>query len=381
MRVLAFNVGSSTVKFAAFENGSENELLHGVVDSGTVDDRVLSAVNLRLVQAGIGAPDMVAHRVAHGGDGLREPAVVDADVERAIEKAALLAPQHNPLALAGIRIARERWSQALQIAVFDTAFHADLPEHAQVYAVPSAWRELGVRRYGFHGLSHQHVMESAAKALACEPETLRIVSCHIGNGASVCAIDRGRSVDVSMGLTALEGLVMGTRSGDVDPGALLYVGRQLGLSLDAIEQALYRDSGLKSLSGLSADLREVELAASQGAPAAHLALQVHAYRVRKYIGAYVAVMGGVDVIAFTGGGGENSPGLRNRILTGLEFFGIRLDLARNEAYAPARSDMQLIQQDSSPVKVLVVHAREQKMLARAANGILAFQRSALKGYP
>jgi acetate kinase len=267
-------------------------------------------------------------------------------------------------------MARARWPQALQVAVFDTAFHASLPEHARVYAVPRAWRALGIRRYGFLGLSHEYVMQVAAKAFACTPETLRIVSGHIGNGASVCAIDRGRSVDVAMGLTALAGLVMGTRSGDGDPGALLYVARQLGLSLDAIEEALYHDSGLKSLSGISSDLREIEQAARHGNPAARLALQVHAYRVRKYIGAYVAVMGGVDVVAVTGGGGENSPELRARILTGLEFLGIQLDPARNATYRPDIGDVEFIQQDVSPVKVLAVHAREQWMLARAAADLL-----------
>jgi acetate kinase len=201
------------------------------------------------------AIDAVGHRVAHGGPRLNEAVLVDADTEHEIERVAPLAPQHNPVALAGIRLARERWPGLPQVAVFDTAFHAGMPEQAAAYAVPQAWRDAGVRRYGFHGLSHRHVLEAVSGLLERAPERLRIVSCHLGNGASVCAIDRGRSVDTSMGMTALEGLVMGTRSGDLDPGVPGFVARTLGLDPAQIEAALYHDSGLKALSGVGLECR------------------------------------------------------------------------------------------------------------------------------
>jgi acetate kinase len=245
-----------------------------------------------------------------------------------------------------------------------------MPAYASTYAVPQSWREAGLRRYGFHGISHEHVMEAVAEHLAAPAAGLRIISCHLGNGASVCAIDRGSSVDTSMGMTALEGLVMGSRCGDLDPGAYPYLMQTLGLSAQQIERSLYDDSGLKGLSGGSADLREVEAQASKGHARAQLALQVFAYRVRKYIGAYAAVMGGCDVMAFTGGIGENSAGMRRRICQGFEFLGLHLDEDRNGAAGPEASEAIELQRPHSHLKLLVIRAREEWMIARKTHRLL-----------
>ena len=370
MHILSLNAGSATLKFGVFDPVSATPLMEATIERPAVDAAAFDEIERRLRHAGMPAIDAVGHRVAHGGPRLNEAGLVDADVEREIEQAAPLAPQHNPVALAGIRLARERWPGLPQVAVFDTAFHAGMPEQASLYAVPQAWRDAGVRRYGFHGLSHQHVLEAVSAALERAPQQLRIVSCHIGNGASVCAIDRGRSIDTSMGMTALEGLVMGTRSGDLDPGVPGFVVRTLGLDPAQIEAALYRDSGLKALSGIGPDLREIEAQARQGHAGARTALQVHAYRVRKYIGAYAAAMGGCDAVAFTGGAGENSAALRRRILEGLEFLGVRLDEDRNESFGASGAAVAELQAPRSQVAVLAVRAREQWVIARETAQVL-----------
>lgn len=373
MHILSLNAGSATLKFGIFDPDSATPLMEATIDHPAVDAAAFDEIERRLRDAGMPAIDAVGHRVAHGGPRLSEAVLVDAGTEREIEQAAALAPQHNPVALAGIRLARERWRGLPQVAVFDTAFHAGMPEQASIYAVPQAWRDAGVRRYGFHGLSHRHVLEAVSAALERAPEDLRIVSCHLGNGASVCAIDRGRSIDTSMGMTALEGLVMGTRSGDLDPGVQGFVARTLGLDAAQIEAALYHDSGLKALSGIGPDLREIEARARQGHAGALTALQVHAYRVRKYIGAYAAAMGGCDAIAFTGGAGENSAALRRRILEGLEFLGVRLDEDRNESFVASNASSSAVaelQVPRSQVAVLAVRAREQWVIARETAQVL-----------
>ena len=370
MHILSLNAGSATLKFGIFDPVSATPLMAATIERPAVDGAAFDEIERRLRDAGMPAIDTIGHRVAHGGPRLSEAVLVDADVEREIEHAATLAPQHNPVALAGIRLARERWPGLPQVAVFDTAFHAGMPEQASLYAVPQAWRDAGVRRYGFHGLSHRHVLEAVSGALERAPEDLRIVSCHLGNGASVCAIDRGRSIDTSMGMTALEGLVMGTRSGDLDPGVPGFVARTLGLDPAQIEAALYHDSGLKALSGIGPDLREIETRARQGHAGARSALQVHAYRVRKYIGAYAAAMGGCDAVAFTGGAGENSAALRRRILEGLEFLGVRLDEDRNESFGASGAAVAEVQAPRSQVAVLAVRAHEQWVIARETAQVL-----------
>ena len=334
MHILSLNVGSSSIKFGVYDMVQETAVFESHVDRPESVTAAWSGILESLTQAGVGPIDAVGHRIAHGAGDYARPVLIDAVVEAAIERWTPLAPQHNPGNLAGVRLARARWPGIPHVAVFDTAFHRSLPAQASTYAVPEAWREAGLKRYGFHGTSHQHVMEAVARHIGVPASSLRIVSCHLGNGASVCAIERGLSVDTSMGMTALEGLVMGSRCGDLDPGAYPYLMRTLGLSAEQIEKALYEDSGLKALSGISGDLREVEAQALLGNARAQLALQVFGYRVRKCIGAYAAAMGGCDVVAFTGGIGENSPAMRRRICQGFEFLGLHLDDDWNESYLP-----------------------------------------------
>ena len=372
MRILVINVGSSSVKFSVFDLETEQQRLKNELEFATEDiDATLQRIPAILRQAGETQIDAVGHRVAHGGGRFMEATRIDNDVLAAIEEFSSLAPQHNPPALSGIRFARACWPNAPQVAVFDTAFHSSMPAHATTYAVPQAWREGGLRRYGFHGTSHKYVMERIAQALDADPADLRVISCHLGNGASVCAIDRGVSVDTSMGMTALEGLVMGTRSGDVDPGAFGYLHRRFGLSSEAIENALYYEGGLAALSGLGNDLRRIEAAAAEGDPRAQLALNVFAYRARKYIGAYAAAMGGFDVLAFTGGIGENSASMRRRICDRLEFLGLYLDEDKNASVRLDNFAAPEIQQGHSRIRVMVTQTREQWMIAKEVRRLLS----------
>jgi len=370
-RVLTINAGSSSVKFGVFDTSANSQLFKSEVERvASVEDAIGKIPGLLKAQ-GIAPPDAIGHRVAHGGAKFRDACVIDPDVIQGIEECVPLAPLHNPPALAGIKVAGAAWPGVPQVAVFDTAFHQTIPERAATYAVPQVWREAGLKRYGFHGTSHKYVMLRVAEELETTPTELRIISCHLGNGASVCAIERGMSVDTSMGMTPLEGLVMGTRSGDVDPGIFAYLHRTLGLSIFAVEHALYHDSGLAALSGLGNDMRDIEKRAAEGDRNAQLAIQVYAYRVRKYLGAYAAAMGGVDVIAFTGGIGENSASMRRRICSGFEYLGLALDEDSNIGIRLTGSEARQIQRSNSRVRVIVTQTREQWMIAREARRILA----------
>lgn len=309
----------------------------------------------------------VGHRVVHGGANFNSAVRIDEAVERQIDELSKLAPLHNPPNLAGIRAARELLSELPHVAVFDTAFHSTLPTRSKEYALPAKLREEhGIRRYGFHGPSHRWVASSAAAHLASDIRDLRMITCHLGNGASVCAVEYGRSIDTSMGMTPLEGLVMGTRSGDVDPGVLLELLRQ-GKSVDELDDVLNRQSGLAGLSGVGNDLRDIEARASQGDEACRLALQVFTHRLRKYIGAYAAVLGGVDAIVFTGGIGENSALIRHRTLQRLEFLGARLDEDKNrDAKLSEASRVAEIHEAHSRTKLLVVATDEARAIAQDA---------------
>ena len=374
-RVLTINAGSSSVKFAVFDTSANTQLFKSALERVTSVEDAVRSIPAALKAQGIAALDAVGHRVAHGGAKFRDACVIDPDVIKGIEACVPLAPLHNPPALAGIKVAGEAWPGVPQVAVFDTAFHQTIPERATTYAVPLPWREAGLRRYGFHGTSHKYVMLRVAEELKTPAAELRIVSCHLGNGASICAIERGASVDTSMGMTPLEGLVMGTRSGDVDPGIFAYLHRTLGLSLADIEQALYRESGLAALSGLGNDMRDIEQRAAEGDKKAQLAIQVYAHRVRKYIGAYAAAMSGVDVVAFTGGIGENSASMRRRICSGFEFLGLAIDDDRNEGVRLTGSEAPQIQRENSRVRIIVTQTREQWMIAREAARILALRQA------
>ena len=371
MRILVINVGTATVKLGVFELPAGITLAkQELAIQGDTVAPALARVSETLSALGISAIDAVGHRVVHGGEAFREAVRIDPSVIRAIETLNPLAPLHNPPALAAMRMMLAAWPDAAQVAVFDTSFHAGMPSHAAHYAVPEAWRRSGVRRFGFHGTSHKYVMERVGQALDEDPRHLRILSCHLGNGASVCAIEHGVSVDTSMGMTPLEGLVMGARPGDVDPGIFAHVERQFGLQPPAIESALYHDSGLAALSGRGRDLRDIDAGAAEGDPRCELALSVYSYRARKYIGAYAAAMGGLDVLAFTGGIGENSAAMRHRICDRLGFLGIALDQEANAAVRLQAFEAIAIHAPSGSVRVLVMQAQEQWMIAQEVHRLL-----------
>ena len=339
-----------------------------VADAGAAAALALDELGARgLLATGLAA---VGHRVVHGGERFGAPVLIDDAVEAAIAALVALAPLHNPPALAGIRAARARLGDVPHVAVFDTAFHATLPRRAREYALPRALAaRLGIRRYGFHGTSHAHVAAAAAAWLGADPGTLRLVTCHLGAGASVTAVEYGRSVDTSMGFTPLEGLVMATRPGDLDAGALLALLRS-GLSVDALDRLLNRESGLAGLAG-TADMREVERRAREGDDGCRVALQVYAHRVRKYIGAYAAVMGGVDAIVFTAGVGEHSAGVRYRIAQRLEFLGAELDESRNrDAAVDVATPVAEISVEHARCRLLVVATDEEAAIAAAARRVI-----------
>ncbi len=371
MRILVLNAGSSSIKLSVFDTDTNEQLFKHALERLSHVDEGMKQIPDLLHNNGITQLDAIGHRIAHGGEQFKDGCRVTDEVIAAIRAYIPLAPLHNPPGLAGIEMAQKAWPHLPQIAVFDTAFHQHIPSYAYSYAVPKAWREKGVRRYGFHGTSHKYVMQRVAETLQCRPEELRIISCHLGNGASACAIDRGVSVDTSMGMTALEGLVMGSRSGDVDPGLFSFLSREMGLAPEQIEQALYSESGLKALSGVGNDLRDIEAKAAEGDADAMLAIQVYAYRVRKYIGAYAASMGGVDVLAFTGGIGENSATMRRRICDRLEFLGLYLDQDKNDQVRLNNYEVVQVQQSHSRVRVMITETREQGMIAQEAKRILA----------
>lgn len=358
-RVLVLNAGSSSLKFELLDLASGDRsggLVERIGEPGGVADHTEA---VRRVLADLDtAPDAVGHRVVHGGTRFVEPTLLDDAVEDEIEQLASLAPLHNPPGLAGIRAARAVLPDVPHVAVFDTAFHATLPDHAAAYAIDAAVAEqLGIRRYGFHGTSFRSVSRGAAAFLDRPLAELRMIVLHLGNGASACAIDGGRSIDTSMGLTPLEGLVMGTRSGDVDPGVLLHLTRH-GWSVGDIDALLNRRSGLLGLAG-SNDFRDVSAAAERGEPGAVLAVEVLLHRLRKYIGAYAAELGGLDALVFTAGIGENATRLRERAVERLGFLGIRVDPVRNASGSSRRR----ISPDGAPVEVLVIPTDEEREIA------------------
>ena len=311
--------------------------------------------------------DAVGHRVVHGGPDFNGPIAIDDNLVEAIEELSNLAPLHNPPNLAGIRAARNCLPNVPHVAVFDTAFHATMPRRAKAYALPKELTErYDIRRYGFHGPSHQWVAQQAANWMDEDIGRLRIITCHLGNGASVCAVEYGRSVETSMGMTPLEGLVMGTRSGDVDPGLLLDVMRKENLDADALDDLLNRQSGLAGVSGVGNDMRDIEERAARGDEACRLAIQVFAHRLRKYIGAYATLMGGVDAIVFTAGIGENSALVRHRVAQRLGFLGAHLDEDKNrEAQVSSDAPVASICADHSRAKILVVKTDEARAIAQA----------------
>jgi acetate kinase len=310
---------------------------------------------------------VVGHRVVHGGELFRRPAVIDDDVVEAIRDLIPLAPLHNPSNLLGIEAARKRFRGIPQVAVFDTAFHQTIPAEAYHYAIPAEiYRRHRVRRYGFHGTSHAFVSREAARYLGRSLAELNLITLHLGNGASAAAIRGGACIDTSMGMTPLEGLVMGTRCGDLDPAVPFYLIRQLGLPPDKVENLLNKESGLKGMCGFG-DMREILQRSDQGDESAELALQVFCYRIKKYIGAYYGVLGRLDAVVFTGGIGENCNIVRNEACAGLDYLGIAVDHGRNAA---ALGNVSEIQKEGMGVKVMVVRTDEELEIARQAEAVV-----------
>jgi acetate kinase len=355
--VLVLNAGSSTLKFGYYDMPAEKTLAAGVIEhTGTPDAPGLIA---QLAQHG--PPDAVAHRVAHGGTEFRAAVRIDDAVLESIRGLVPLAPLHNPANLAGIEAAMAAFPRAPQVAVFDTAFHQSMPEHAWRYAVPDAWRrDYGVRRYGFHGSSVRYAAEAAAGCLGRDPEDFALVVLHLGNGASATAVRNGRSMDTSMGMSTLEGLVMGTRCGDLDPAVPGYLAREAGLAPAEIDRLLHEESGLLALCGDS-DMREIGRRAGSGDEHAVLALEVFCHRARRHVGALAATLGRLDALVFTGGIGEHRADVRARICAGLEVLGVRLDAARNLKAGPLPAELQA---PDSRAAVLVIASDEALQIAR-----------------
>jgi len=392
--ILVINCGSSSLKYSFYDTSDEVRQARGQVERIGIDGTrlvhrgpkgesrldlakggfaeafkamvdLLTAKETGVIR-GAGEVSVVAHRVVHGGEKFTEGTLITDEVLAQIEALNPLAPLHNPVNVAGIREMRRLFPAVRHVAVFDTAFHHTLPAYAYLYGLPyELYEKKAVRRYGFHGTSHHYVSLRAAWFLKRRPNELRIVSCHLGNGSSLCAVDHGRSVDTSMGFTPAEGLIMGTRCGDVDAGVLAFLERTEKLSATQSEEMLNKKSGLLGLSGVSSDMREILKAADEGKHRALLALKAYCYRVRKYIGAYVASMGGLDAVIFTGGIGQGSAEVRALALQGLECMGIALDGQRNRD-ARGFDEVCRISTDDSKVTVLVVPTDEERMMAREA---------------
>lgn len=392
MKILVLNSGSSSLKFQLFalpdlavtasgmveEIGEEQSSAHIIlVDSSGAEKTLKHQKNITdhrqaielmsemLVQSESIAHGTelaaIGHRVVHGGENFHEPVRINKTVLETIEKLIPLAPLHNPANLTGIRVAMEHVPDIPQVAVFDTAFHQTMPEHAYMYALPyQLYGDMHVRRYGFHGTSHGYVSARAAEYLGRSIEDMNIITLHLGNGASAAAIRGGRCMDTSMGLTPLEGLIMGTRSGDFDPAILFYLAREKGMDMDALDDMVNRQSGLRGICGEN-DMRTITEAAAGGDKRAALALDMFCYRLKKYIGAYMALLGGVDCIVFTGGIGENSAVVREKSCAGMERLGICVDAAKNSI---RKDDILEIQADEATVSLLVIPTDEELEIAR-----------------
>jgi acetate kinase len=390
MKILVINSGSSSIKYELYQMpektveakgllqkiGEESsELKHKMRGSETLIKKPVKdhAQGLRMIIEVLtdvskgGLKDIseigaVGHRVVHGGEAFAETALINDAVVKAIEDHIEVAPLHNPPNLLGIRVARELLPKVPQVAVFDTSFHQSIPEHAFIYAVPyELYKENKVRRYGFHGTSHRFVAARAAAMLGKPLSDVNLITCHLGNGCSMTAIRGGKSIDTTMGLTPLEGLVMGTRSGDIDPALIAYLERVKKLSVSQIDNLLNKKSGLLGLSGVSNDVRAVMQAEAEGNKRAALALTIYCYRIKKYIGAYTAALGMVSAVVFTAGVGENATAIRARVLEEMDALGYRLDLEKNTSAVGKELDVATA---DSPIRILVVPTNEELLIAQ-----------------
>jgi acetate kinase len=386
-KIIAINAGSSSLKFQLFEMPSEDVITKGLIERIGLSDSIFNiTANGEKIQEIIDIPDHevavkilldkltslgiiqsldeingIGHRVVHGGEKFTDSILLTDEVLSKIEELSDLAPLHNPANITGIQAFKRVLPNVPAVVVFDTAFHQSMPESSYLYSLPYEYYEkYGIRKYGFHGTSHKYVSQRAAELLGRPVEQLRLISCHLGNGASIAAIEGGKSIDTSMGFTPLAGVTMGTRSGNIDPALIPYIMEKTNHTVEEVLDILNKKSGMLALSGFSSDLRDIEIQAKQGNSRAKLALDVFANRIHKYIGSYSARMNGVDAIIFTAGIGENSDTIRENILRGLEFMGVYWDPALNKV----RGEEAFINYPHSPVKVIIIPTNEEVMIAR-----------------
>ena len=390
MKILVLNCGSSSIKYKLYDMADESVLAQGGVERIGLDEAFIKVKldngekkkimadlpthkeGVELVFKCLLDPDFgaiksldeigaVGHRIVQGGDLFEKSCLVTPEVEKGIESLIDLAPVHNKGHLAGIRAVDELMPNVPQVTVFDNAFHSTMPPYAYLYGIPYEWyTKYHVRRYGFHGTSHRYVSHRVCEFLGVDIKTQKIITCHIGNGASVAAVKYGKVIDTSMGLTPLAGVMMGSRSGDIDPSAVTYMMQKSGMTPQEMADYLNKKSGVLGITGISSDMREIEEADNKGDKMAHLALEMYNYRIKKYIGAYAAAMNGVDIIVWTAGVGENQEGVRWDACSGLEYLGVKMDKERNHV----RSKEQILSADDSKVKVVMIPTDEEIVIAR-----------------
>jgi acetate kinase len=396
MNVLVINCGSSSLKYQLIDMKNEDVLAKGLVERIGIEGSILThkpenmdkviiqepmkdhkdAIKLVLdalvnekhgVIKSMDEIGAVGHRVVHGGEKYSQSVLINDEVMKALDECCKLAPLHNPPNIIGINACKVLMPKTPMVAVFDTAFHQTMPSFAYMYALPyELYKEYGIRKYGFHGTSHRYVSNLAAKMLGKDLKDVKLITCHLGNGASVAAINHGKSVDTSMGFTPLEGLVMGTRCGDIDPAIVTFLQNEANMSPSQVNDVLNKKSGIFGVSGVSSDFRDVEDAAAKGNERAQIALDMFYYQVKKYIGAYAVAMGGVDAIVFTAGLGENSKECRTEVCKGLEFLGLEIDEVKNNM----RGKQEDITTNSSKVKVFCIPTNEELVIARDSKEIV-----------
>lgn len=397
MKILVLNCGSSSIKYALYNmddksvmtsggaervgldgafvkvklpNGEKKQIMHDIPEhtegvkfifSLLTDPEIGVIKDLKEI-------DAVGHRIVHGGEKFNKSVLLTDEVLKVFEACIDLAPLHNPANLKGVKAVSELMPGLPQVGVFDTAFHQTMPAHSYLYAIPyELYEKYGVRRYGFHGTSHRYVSKRVCDFLGVNPADKKVITCHIGNGGSIAAVDGGKCVDTSMGLTPLEGLMMGTRSGDIDGGAITFLEKKLGLDADGMSDLLNKKSGVLGITGISSDMREIESANDQGNERAKLALDMYCYRIKKYIGAYAAAMGGCDIIVFTAGVGENQASMREDVCKNMEYLGLKLDVEKNKTI---RGEEAIISTPDSKVTVCVIPTDEELMIATDTMNLL-----------
>lgn len=400
MKILVLNCGSSSIKYKLYDMADESVLAQGGAERIGLDEAFVKVTmkdgskeklmhdmpshkeGVKFVLDLLVDPkygclknldeiDAVGHRIVQGGDLFEKSCIVTPEVEKGIESLIDLAPVHNKGHLAGLRAADALMPGTPQVTVFDNAFHSTMPPYAYLYAVPyEFYTKWHVRRYGFHGTSHRYVSQRVCDFLGVDIKTQKIITCHIGNGASVAAVKYGKVIDTSMGLTPLAGLMMGSRSGDIDPSAVTYLMQKTGMGPQEMADFLNKQSGVLGITGISSDMREIENADNEGNERAHLALQMYNYRIKKYIGAYAAAMNGVDIIVWTAGVGENQEGVRWDACSGLEYLGVKMDKERNHV----RSKEQILSADDSKVKVVMIPTDEEIVIARDTRDLVEVQK-------